>query len=326
MKLLITGAAGKVGSNLLAVLAGDPRFESAHVVALCNNRRIPETDRIRVLQGSVADPETVRAALDGVTHVMHMAAVKESPDLAIDVAVKGMFLLLEAFRQSPTAQQFLLISGDCTVGHIMQPYPGPITETSPRRAYAGCYALTKVLEEVMLEQYRHQYGLPGTCLRAPWIMEKDDFRHALSFGPDQFGGPPWLQVLPAETIARYAAGEHVPVLLDQGGAALRRSFIHVSDLVSAILVALGNPAAIGHLFNISMDAPVNYRAVGDHLQATRGMVPVDIPTPWHSNWLSNAKARLLLNWHPAINMHMLIDQAFAYHRDPDDPRKVWYPG
>jgi nucleoside-diphosphate-sugar epimerase len=61
-------------------------------------------------------------------------------------------------------------------------------------AYAGCYALSKVLEEVMLEQYYIQYGLNGCCLRASWIMEKDDFRMTQSFGEDVFGGPRWCEI------------------------------------------------------------------------------------------------------------------------------------
>ena len=36
------------------------------------------------------------------------------------------------------------------------------------------------------------------CLRAPWIMEKDDFRYQLSFGEDVFGGPRWRDLVGAE--------------------------------------------------------------------------------------------------------------------------------
>ena len=40
----------------------------------------------------------------------------------------------------------------------------------------------------MLEQFGIQYDTNGCCLRAPWIMEKDDFKYTLSFGDDVFGG------------------------------------------------------------------------------------------------------------------------------------------
>ncbi|RUV29903.1 NAD(P)-dependent oxidoreductase, partial [Mesorhizobium sp. M1A.T.Ca.IN.004.03.1.1] len=83
----------------------------------------------------------------------------------------------------------------------------------PHRAYPGSYALSKVLEEVMLEQFGIQYGLNGCCLRAPWIMEKDDFKYSLSFGDDVFGGPDWKTLVPEDAARRYAALGTVPLLL-----------------------------------------------------------------------------------------------------------------
>ena len=138
-----------------------------------------------------------------MTHVLHLATSKETPESIMDVAVKGMFWLLEACRSSPTFQQFILIGGDAGMGHFFYPHPVPVTETQKHSAYPGCYALSKVLEEVMLEQYYIQYDLNGCCLRAPWIMEKDDFKYQLSFGDDVFGGPRWRDLVGPEKAAAY---------------------------------------------------------------------------------------------------------------------------
>jgi UDP-glucose 4-epimerase len=281
---------------------------------------------VESVKGSIADRATVEAAMAGVTHVIHMATVKEDPQQAMDVSVKGMFWLLEAFRTSATAEQFMLIGGDCTVGHISVAYDAPITEASPRRPYPGVYALSKVLEEVMLEQYYIQYGINGCCLRAPWIMEKDDFRHVLSFGDDQFGGPAWSDVIPADQQAAHAREGKIPLLLDATGQPLKRSFIHVTDLVEAMLAALGNPAAHQQLFNIAMNRPLDYGLVAAHLARSRGLQSVRIDTPFHSNWLDNSKARHALHWEPAYDAIGLVDAAYAYQRAADDPRKVWYVG
>jgi len=326
MRLLITGAAGKVGSHVLPAFLGEPRFAAWSVVALCHNRPLPPLDRVQVVTGSLADRDVVARAMEGVTHVLHMAAVKETPDQAMDVGVKGMFHLLECFRAAEGARQFLLIGGDCAVGHIFHPYDGPVTETAPRRAYPGCYALTKVLEEVMLEQYQIQYGIDGCCLRASWIMEKDDFRYALAFGDEQFGGPPWSELLPEAELRRVAGSRMVPLMRDRTGRPLRRNFVHVSDLVSAILAALDNPRAARQLFNIAMDEPVDYGRVAEHLKRTRGYEPVEIPTAFFSNWLDNAKARLLLDWRPRYDLGRLIEDAWAHVRAESDPRRIWYPG
>ena len=324
LKLLVTGITGKVGSNFLPAFLAEGRFAGWSIRAICNNRTL-DHPAVEVVRASLSDAAAVQAAMEGVTHVLHMAAVKESPALVMDVGVKGMFNLLEAFRSSPGAQQFMLLSGDCSVGHVFQHYGAPITEASPRRAYPGCYALTKVIEEVMLEQYGIQYGINGCCLRAPWIVEKDDFRYALSF-TDQFGGPAWSDLMSAQEVARHARSNSVPLLRDAQGAPLRRNFIHVDDLVTAILAALDNPAAFGHLFNIAMNEPVDYGELARYLRDTRSLPTAEITTSLHSNWLDNAKARLRLGWKPLVDLHGLVDRAWDYVRAPDDPRIIWYPG
>jgi nucleoside-diphosphate-sugar epimerase len=326
MRLLLTGATGKVGQNVLGCFLANPEFAGWSIVAVCHNRQIESSDRVEVIKGSLADPAIVERAMKGTTHVLHMAAVKESPDLVIDVALKSMFLLLEQSRQSETLRQFILISGDCSVGHIFHKYPTPITETSPRMAYPGCYALTKVLEEVMIEQYQIQYGLNGCVLRAPWIMEKDDFKYALSFGAKQFGGPLWPEFISAAESEEYARANKVPLMLSASGEPLKRNFVHVDDLVAAIMAALDNPAARQSLYNISMDEPVDYGQVADYLSRAKSAQAIEVPTPYFSNWLDNSKARLQLNWQPDNDFEALIERAWAYKRDPGDPRKIWYPG
>jgi UDP-glucose 4-epimerase len=325
-RILITGATGKVGQAFIPRLLADPRFAAFTVRALCHNRPLATRERLEVVHGSIAERADVGAAMDGVTHVLHLATCKETPEAVMDVAVKGMFWLLEAARASPVFQQFILIGGDAAVGHFFYPRPAPVTETQPHRAYPGCYALSKVLEEVMLEQYYLQYGLNGCCLRAPWIMEKDDFKYQLSFGDDVFGGPRWGDLVGPAKAAEYIKAGTVPVMLDPEGRPVQRNFVHVDDLVTAILAAIDHPAARQQTFNISMDEPVNYGALGAYLAQSRGRPTVGVRTPYHSTHLLNTKAKSLLGWQPAYDLKKLTDAAWDYQRAADDPRVVWYPG
>jgi nucleoside-diphosphate-sugar epimerase len=281
---------------------------------------------MEVVKGSIADPVTVEEVMAGVTHVVHLATCKEIPETVMDVTVKGMFWLLEAFRKNPAARQFLLVGGDAAVGHFFYRHPGPVTEHTPHMAYPGCYALSKVLEEVMLTQYGIQYGINGCCLRAPWIMEKDDFRYSLSFGDDVFGGPQWNTMVSREVAERCRERGTIPLLRDADGAPLKRNFVHVDDLVSAILAAMDHPAARNQLFNVCMDEPVDYGALARYLRETRQLESIDIASEYHSTWMDNAKAKAALAWCPEYDLKRLVDSAWNYRRAPDDPRKVWYPG
>ncbi len=322
--ILVTGPTGKVGGHFIRrILETD---DDITIRGLCHNRRLEPHDRLDVVSGSISDREVVRAAMSGITHVIHCATCKETEESVMDVTVKGLFWLLEECRLSKSFRQIILIGGDAALGHFFYPHAVPVTEQQKHSAYPGCYALSKVLEEVMLEQYFVQYGLTGCCLRAPWIMEKDDFKYSLSFGEDVFGGPRWREFVGSQRADEYVKHNAVPLMLDPEGEPVRRNFVHVSDLVESMVLALDHPKARQQTFNICMDEPVNYGQVAAYLGKTRGMPSVEIKTPYWSTWMDNSKAKFLLGWRPRVDLKRLVEEAWSYQRSECDTRKVWYPG
>ena len=118
-RILVTGATGKVGSSFHSTAscdAGD--VHDVTIRALCHNRRLEPHDRLEIVSGSISDREVVRAAMNGITHVVHCATCKETEDSVIDVTVKGLFWLLEECRRSDSFQRFILIGGDAALGHF----------------------------------------------------------------------------------------------------------------------------------------------------------------------------------------------------------------
>ncbi len=155
---------------------------------------------------------------------------------------------------------------------------------------------------------------------------EDDFRYTLTFGPDVFGGPRWCDLVKPELAAKYHAQNAVPLMTDQHDQPIKRNFVHVEDLAEAILAALNNPRVRQQTLNICMDEPVDYQFVANYLRDQYQLPSVRIATPYHSTWLDNTKAKLLLGWRPWYDTARLIDSSWHFLRPANRPRKVWYPG
>jgi UDP-glucose 4-epimerase len=128
-RILVTGATGKAGRLFIERLLSEPRYADFSIRALCHNRQLDPSARLEVMRGSIEHRAAVEQAMQGVTHVVHMATSKETPETIMDVAIKGMFWLLESCRTSPTFRQFIMIGGDAGMGHFVYPHPAPVTET-----------------------------------------------------------------------------------------------------------------------------------------------------------------------------------------------------
>ena len=139
----------------------------------------------------------------------------------------------------------------------------------------------------------HACERPGSWRRTTFAIR---FRSAMTCSAARIG----RRSLPRRSPSAAGKRGQFPFLRDAHGRPLKRNFVHVDDLVDAILAALDNPATRGKLYNIAMDEPVDYAAVAAHLKATHGLESIDIPSAYHSNWLDNTRAKLDLNWRPAL--------------------------
>ena len=183
MLILVTGATGKVGRMLIARLLADPAFGATPASApSATTAPLPETDRRRG-RAAAASPTatTVEAAMEGVTHVVHLATCKETPEDVMDVTVKGLFWLLEAFRAEPGRAALRPDRRRC------RRRPFPLPPRRPGHRGDAAHGLSRLLRALQgarggdARAVRHPVRPRlDCCLRAPWIMEKDDFRYTLS--------------------------------------------------------------------------------------------------------------------------------------------------
>jgi len=326
MTILITGATGRVGRELLAsrraagenvralVLPGDPAREEL------------ESEDVEIVTGSLTDREAVRKAVAGVDRVAHLAAVmlwdRESDRDLFEQNIAGTFNLLEAVAaREPGVERFFLASSD-------EVYPSlkasriPIDELHPTNPYSF-YGLTKETNERFAFFYYRAYGVPVTVARFALVARSEEILR-----PDGWSGR-FLFVAPMQalfaalgrpdaTVVLEAACRTDPsstllLALDEKGAPYVFHMCDVLDVVTGINLMLSNPNAIGQVFNLSGPEPFDYRTAVDALRSATGLPHVEVRIPGAPIRISHdiSKARNMLGYEPEHDIRKIVANATA---------------
>ena len=222
--VLVTGATGFTGAVLLRKLCAQSLRVRA--IARPSSDLSPLADLpVQWFRSQVYDPETIAAAMQGVTHVFHVAAAFRSPGIGEDeyrrVHVVSTQLLAEAALRQPAFQRFVHVSTVGVHGHIAHP---PADENAPF-APGDLYQTTKAEAETWLHEFAAARSLPYTVIRPAAI-----------YGP---GDRRLLKVF------KMARAPFFPVL---GRGKCLYHLIHVDDLTDAFLLAATHPAALSRPF------------------------------------------------------------------------------
>lgn len=305
----VFGGSGKLGQRVIAHL-----LERGYDVRALVHRA-PIGPPATTIRGSVDDPEAVEQVVSGCDIVVHLATAKEDPATFFQVSLGGTFHILEACRAHPV-RQLILFGGDAAFGIWFYEQPTPITETHPKRAYPGYYAFSKVMEEVMAEQYAIQYDVPVSILRSSWVFDADDILNHLSLLQNVDPAEPGhgFGEVTDDVAALVRSGrERIPILCDEDGEPLRRHIVHIDDVMQAFELMLDQPRAIGQDFNIAGPAAFDYRTAAGYLASLTGTPTVSLDCPdYHSFEIDISKARRELGYDPQNGIERIIDRALAY--------------
>ena len=175
MRVLVTGAGGFLGRGLIVPFEGQADLRLMDVVDW-------DTPHEKIV-ASVADLDAVLKAVAGVDALViaHMAPSRseayKTPTIAYDVNVRGTANLFFAAARFGVKKVVLISSG----GAVYNVYftAGHLTRDLPRRG-KGIYSHTKVLQEVIAEQYHLEYGIGVAVLRCGYITDMD-------LGRDKYG-------------------------------------------------------------------------------------------------------------------------------------------
>lgn len=323
-KVLVTGATGKIGRSLVPAL-----LEAGYEVRATRYQTPLPWKQVEAARGSMADAKFIARAVRGVDAVIHLATCKEDPDQIFNVSMGGMFHLLEAARRSDRLRRFILAGADAALGIFYNKNPPGLNESSPLAAYPGVYAFSKVIEEVMAQQYHIQYGLPTTILRVSWVMERDDILAHMLTGPHNFGVPQWKELARsgAQTIACRKSGGAVACLCHKDGAPYWRHVVAVSDVVQAFLLALKKTGATGQTFNIAGRSPFRYDVLAEYISDRLNLPIQEFIDPAHHDFtISIMKAGGMLGYRPKLDVFGMVNEAIEYRRSGGRRAAIRYLG
>lgn len=253
MKILVTGGAGFIGGNLVPLLV-EKGAEVCVLDSLISGKRERVPEGVTLIKGDIRDSEVLRSAMNGVTHVVHLAALVSVPESmkdpvpTCDVNVAGTESVLSAAREAGV-KRFVYATSAAVYGD--EPSL-PKKETSELRPQSP-YALSKVMNELQAEMYGRAFGLSAAGLRFFNV-----------YGPGQEGHHPYATVIPRWI---EAIKNERPITI-YGDGFQTRDFIHVSDVVGAIYGALTSDKT--GVYNIASGEETSLNNLVDIIECVHG--------------------------------------------------------
>ena len=227
MKVVITGGAGFIGSNLAKALG--ERSDIADIVVIDDfsfgfRENLEVAPRARLLEGTILDDDLLDQAFEGATSVVHLAARSSVPRsiahpvAAHEVNATGTIKVLEAARRAGNPQ-VIVASSSSVYGatDVLPKHEGlPTRPISP-------YAASKLATEAYTLAWGHSYDLPVLAMRFFNV-----------FGPLQPPLHTYAAVIPSFI---HAAMQGKPLPL-HGDGSQSRDFTYVESLVRVLVDAI----------------------------------------------------------------------------------------
>ncbi len=246
----ITGGSGFIGSHLV-----DALMQRRQAVTVFDNfssgkKEFLETwskeSTFRLIQGDLLDRAGLEQAIAGHDTVVHLAAnsdimkAMEEPRLDFEQGIRATFHLLEAMRREKIGK-LVYLSGSGVYGDTGETFVG---ENYGPLIPGSMYGAAKLASEAMIGAYANLYGLQA------WIL-----RPANIIGPRPTHGVIYDFICKLKTDPSQLA-----VL---GDGSQSKSYLHVEDLVSALLFVLEKSSGAVNLFNVASETYITVREIAE---------------------------------------------------------------
>ena len=301
MRLLVTGAAGFIGSTYVRLAQEEHDVRVLDKLTYAGRREnLPEG--VELVVGAIEDPAVVREAMEGCEAVVNFAA-ESHVDRSIDdqdafarTHVVGTGVLLDTARELGL-ERYLQVSTDEVYGSIES---GSFTEASPLDP-SSPYSATKAAGDLLVSAHHHTYGIDASIVRG-----------SNNYGPRQY--PEKLIPL---MVLNALHGDPLPVY---GDGRQVRNWLFVEDFCRGIHTVLAKGRA-GEAYNVGgPDECENIevvRRVIDLTRADESLIEHVEDRLGHDRRysLSSEKLRSELGWEARVHFAEGLERTVGWYRE-----------
>jgi len=298
-KILVTGGAGFIGYHLckkLSSLASNLTiYDNLSSGKMENVKDVPNA---KFVKGDILDLKKL-GSLEKADLIYHLAAQvvvpysMENPLIDFETNAKGTVQVLEKTRKDDA--KLVFASSAAVYGN---PTVFPTPEEYGFHPFS-CYGLSKVVGEEYCSMYQSQYGLDITVLRFANVYGLrchgviHDFLDKLAKNPGK------LEII--------------------GTGLQSRDFVHVSDVVDALVTVGSEDSANGKTYNIGYGTTTTIIDLAKMMLKILNLEKKTFITTtgvsWQGDvtkiWFDNSKAKKELNWNPKVSLEDSIKEVIA---------------
>ncbi len=317
MKILVTGGAGFIGSNLVGALLARTDITLVRVLdnlatgSLDNLKEYENDQRFEFILGDIRDYKVCLNACEGINAISHQAALGSVPRSINDpltsneVNVTGTLHVFTAAKERGI-KRVVYAASSSTYGD----HPGlPKVEDAIGNPLSP-YAVTKYVNELYAQVYARLYDL-----------EPIGLRYFNIFGPRQNPQGPYAAVIPL-FVQGLMTGQPPKI---NGDGSHSRDFTFVDNAVSANILALltTDPAAVNQVYNIACGHQTSLVELFEKLKAEAGTDLKPIFGPERKGDVKHSlasieKAQTLLGYQPLIGIGEGLQKTYAWYRQHAD--------
>ena len=310
----MTGGAGTIGAAVVRRLVGDPDWD----VRVSDQRPAPPWMReaAEVHTGDLRELAEARAAAEGCSHVVHLAAIvggianfHRLPHTLLEVNTALYNAVFRAALELPV-ERLVYVSSSMVFERATE-YPTTEEYVDSTPTPRSAYGFSKLAGEVYCRALGDEHGLPYTICR-PFN----------AYGPGEMPeAEPGVAHAVPDLIRKALSGQRPLEIF--GGGEQTRTLTYVDDIADGIVAAMASPAAENEDFNISASREVTVAELARIVWQACGRDPAEFELKHlpsfevdvQRRWPSVEKAKRLLGWEAKVDLDEGIARTAEWLRE-----------